>query len=146
MPVQRCRPPGERNSAKTIHEMKKKGWYTSLKPLEQKILESPNIELSSFLIPEDTINGIFWKRNINFSKISITDIQNTTMYRDGTMDNMKFQSKYVTKKTSPTIPQSTFRDETKMENIKMKEVATIQALKQEVDSFKSSINPVDRKL
>ena len=153
MPVQRCRPPGERNSAKTIHEMKKKGWYTSLKPLEQKILESPNIELSSFLIPEDTINGIFWKRNINFSKISITDIQNTTMYRDGTMDNMKFQymimkfqSKYVTTKISPTIPRSTFREATEMENIKMKEVATIQALKQEVASFKGSINAVDHKL
>ena len=146
MPVQRCRPPGKRNSAKTIHEMKKKGWCSSLKLLEQKILQSPNIELSSFLIPEDTINGIFWKSDINISKISITNIQYTTMYRDGTMDNMKFQSKYVTKKTSPTIPQSTFRDETKMENIKMKEVATIQALKQEVASFKSSINPVDRKL
>ena len=48
MPVQRCHPPGERNTAKTIHEMKKKGWYSSLKPLEQKILQSPNIELSSF--------------------------------------------------------------------------------------------------
>ena len=90
MPIQRCHPPGERNTAKTIHEMKKKDWYSSLKPLEQKILQSPNIELSSFLIPEDTMNGVFWKSNINFSKISMTDVQNSTMYRDGTMDNAEF--------------------------------------------------------
>ena len=105
MPFQLCRPPGDRNTAKSIFAMRKKGWYSLLRPLEQKILESPDIELSYFLIPEDSINGVYPFTNIDHSKISFIDIQNSKMHRDGTMKNtqfqfmiMKFQTKYAVPK------------------------------------------------
>ena len=159
MPLQRCRPPGERNSAKTIQAIKKKGWYSSLKPIEQEILQSPNLELASFLIPEDSLNGVTRISNIDYSQISSVDIENSMMYRDGTMDNMqfqymimKFQSKYATqKRNNPSLSQSITQDPKKLKpslkqdcvNNHIKEVATINDLQQELSSQTSCTKIID---
>ena len=59
---------------------------------------------------------------------------------------MKFQSKYARQKKSPMISQPSFRDRTRRQKIQMKGVATIQDLKQEVATFKSTANTVNLEL
>ena len=162
MPVQRCRPPGERNSAESIRAIRKKGWYSSLKPLEQNILQSSDIELSYFLIPEDSINGVYPFRDMNYKKISFVDIQNSKMYRDGTMDNtkfqymiMKFQTKYAVKKhplnstpkhkSSEPIHSEVIPSNKKRLIETMTEVPTIQDLQQRIELYKTQTDVVSLK-
>ena len=115
---------------------------------------SADIELSYFLIPEDSINGVYPFQNMEYNKVSFVDIQNSKMYRDGTMDNtqfqymiMKFQTKYAVQKHSPhSSPNQNTTEDYKSSVIscnnkkhveQMREVPTIQDLKQQLEIYKS---------
>ena len=90
MPLQRTCAPGERNKAKQLQAITKKGWYSTLKPVEQKLLNCEHTHLASSQIPDDPLYGIL-RINSNVSVLSSNDILNSTMFRDGSMDNMRFQ-------------------------------------------------------
>ena len=95
MPLQRRNLPGGRNKSTNTQETKKRGWFSYLKPIEQELLNSPYVQLSSSQIPEDSINGVLRLDNMDYLTLSQIHIQNSTMFRDGSMDNIRFQYKIL---------------------------------------------------
>ena len=67
MPLQSRHLPGERNKSKSTQAIKKKGWFSYLKPMEQQLLNSLYVKLSSSQIPEDSINGVLRLDNLDYS-------------------------------------------------------------------------------
>ena len=93
MPLQRKFWSGNRNLSTTKHCFKGKGWYCSLTRYEQKLLNNPGIVLSSESTPDDMLHGIFRSDLENLSSLLYSNIQNTSMFRDGSTDSMEFQHK-----------------------------------------------------
>ncbi len=93
MPLQRKSPPGNRNLASSINCLKGKGWYCHLSRHEQKILNNPNLVIAKESIPDDLLHGISRSDMTNLSKSSYTDIQNTSMFWDGSINSMEFQNR-----------------------------------------------------
>ena len=93
MPIQRKSPPGNRNLATSVLCFKGKGWYSKLMPRERKILNDPCVTISSDPIPEDLVNGVSRSDLTSFSKTSHIDKQNSSMFRDKSMDSILFQQK-----------------------------------------------------
>ena len=93
MPLQRKNTPGKRNLASSVHCRRSKGWYSYLSGKEQKILSNESVFVSSNSIPDDMINGIAINEITNYENITHHDLQNLSMFRDGSMDCMVFQQK-----------------------------------------------------
>ena len=93
MPLQRRFQPGNRNLSSSIYSFKGKGWYSNLSQKEQKLLNNSEISLARELIPDDLINGISRSDINNLSESSYSDIQNTSMFQDGSVNSMEFQNR-----------------------------------------------------
>ena len=130
MPLQRKFRPGNRNLSSSIHSFKGKGWYSNLSRFEQKLLNKLETVIASESIPDDLLNGVCWSDIDNLFNLSYTDIQNTCMFRDGSINSMEFQTKihsfrqlhFSTKKhwtphcIIPTIPLAMVSNEQLREN------------------------------
>ena len=136
MPLQRKFRPGNRNLSLSIHSFKGKGWYSNLTRFKQKLLNKLETDIASESIPDDLLNGVFQSDIDNLSNLSYTYIQNTCVFRDGSINSMEFQTKIQsfrqlhssTKKhrtphhITPTIPLAMVNNE------EMRDVPTIQFL------------------
>ena len=91
MPLQRKHLPGRRNLSTSAYSLECRGWYSYLSHKEQKILNRPNISLCSDSIPDDLLQGKSKNEITDFSKVQFHDVQNSSMFRDGSVDNMVFQ-------------------------------------------------------
>ena len=91
--IQRKSPPGNWNLSTSRFCYKDKGWYSKLSLTEQRNLNNPTISISSDPIPEDSLHGVPISQLQNKSHISCYDIQNTTMFCDGSMNSLDFQKK-----------------------------------------------------
>ena len=91
MPLQRKHLPGRRNLSTSAYSLECRGWYSYLSHKEQKILNRPNISLCSDSIPDDLLQGKSKNDITDFSKVQFHDVQNSSMFRDGSVDNMVFQ-------------------------------------------------------
>ena len=134
MPLQRRLLPGRRNKSTNTQATKKRGWFSYLKPMEQELLNSPYVQLSSSQIPEDSINGVLRLDNMDYLTLSNIHIQNSTMFRDGSIDNIQFQYKILKfqqnyrSRTSLTAVHDTNNSTTT--GPKIKEVPTIKNVSQ----------------
>ena len=90
MPLQRKSSPGNRNLVSLIHCFKEKGWYCHLSRNEQKILNHSDVVITKESITDDLLHGISRSDMNNLSEFSYSDIQNTFMFRDGSMNSMEF--------------------------------------------------------
>ena len=93
MQIQRKRPPSNRNLGTSVFCFKGKGWYSKLMAKEQKILNDPNVIITSNPIPEDSINGMCRSDIASFKNTSHIDKLNSCMFRDNSMDSILFQQK-----------------------------------------------------
>ena len=55
------------------------------------MLNHTEVYISKDAIPEDALNGVSRPDIIDFNKVSKIDKLNTSMFWDGSMDNMHFQ-------------------------------------------------------
>ena len=147
MPLQRKNPPGNRNRSSSVYCFKNKGWFSSLSRKEQEIISMDNVFVSSNSIPDDMINGVTRNDITEFPKIMYTDVQNSSMFRDDTIDSMVFQQQiiiyrfqYSNKKGDhPNYPLTLKRPVSSIstqsnENGSLQEVPTIQSLLSQVNS------------
>ena len=95
MPLQRKNPPGNRNWSSSVYCFKNKGWFSSLSSKEQEILSMNNVFVSSNSIPDDLIHGVTRNDITDSPKIMYTNIQNSCMFWDDTIDSMAFQQQIV---------------------------------------------------
>ena len=93
MPLQRKFPPGNRNISSSIYSSKKKGWYSNLTRFEQNLLHKVETVIASESIPDDLLNGVCRSDIDNLSLSLYSDVQNTCMFRDGSINSIVFQSK-----------------------------------------------------
>ena len=93
MPLQRRFPPGNRNLSSSVQSYKGKGWYSNLTRKEQKLLNNFQTVIASDPIPDDMLNGICRSDIKNLTKSCESDIQNTSMFRDGSVNSMEFQNR-----------------------------------------------------
>ena len=93
MPLQQKFSPGNRNLASSTYCFKGKGWYSYLTRKEQKLLNDGQTILSSELIPDNLLHGICRSESENLSQSSCLDIQNTSIFRDGSVNSMELQNK-----------------------------------------------------
>ena len=140
MPLQRKAPPGNRNLASSVYCFRSKGWYSHLSTFEQKLLNNQNTVIANEVIPDDLIYGVCRSDIKDLSKSANSDIQNTTMFRDNTMNSMEFQNKIqvfrhlhssqrnkmINSSTTPTTP------EPKLGIKQLTEVPTIEFLNNRV--------------
>ena len=111
MPLQRRSPPGNRNLASSVYCFKGKGWYSYLTRYEQKMLNEKETIIASESIPDDLLHGICRSDLDNLINSSYTDIQNSSMFRDGSINSMQFQQKIQTFRylhTSKTVKPKLF--------------------------------------
>ena len=92
MPLQRRGPPEERNRSTTIIDPTKKGYIRYLMPIEQDLIMSLSITIVHSSTLEDPLNHVTKISKIASLKVSNTDIKNSCMFRDGSIENMKFQN------------------------------------------------------
>ena len=151
MPLQRKTQPGNRNLASSVYCFKAKGWYSHLSKLEQKILNNSKTVIANTFIPDDLVFGVSRSDIQNLTSASNADIQNTCMFRDGSMDSMKFQQQiqryahmhslskqHTQKKIDPTDTKKM-----KTSTCVLEEVPTIQFLQDCVHKYLSQVNVPD---
>ena len=137
MPLQRRFSPGNRNLASSVHCFKGKGWYSYLTKFEQNLLNNEETILAAESIPEDMLHGICRSDLVNISKSSYTDIQNTSFFRDGSVNSMDFQNKihmfrylHTSQKEKPKSIESPSQVTSHMiKTSELSEVPTIKFLK-----------------
>ena len=83
--------PGNRNLSTSAYSKECRGWYSYLSRKEQKILNCQNISICQDSIPDDLLQGKTRNEITNFSNVQFHDVQNCSMFRDGSVDNMIFQ-------------------------------------------------------
>ena len=107
MPLQRRFQPGNRNLSSSIYSFKGKGWYSYLTRKEQKLLNNPDITLAHEPIPDDMLRGVCRSDIDNLSDSSYSDIQNTSIFRDGSVNSMEFQNRIQRYQQSHSPAQKT---------------------------------------
>ena len=91
IPVKQKKRTGNRNLSTSAYSLACRGWYSYLSRKERKILNNPNINIYSDSIPDDLLKGKTKNDITDFSKVQFHDVQNSAMFRDGSVDSMVFQ-------------------------------------------------------
>ena len=95
MPIERKCLPGNRNTATSIQDNNKRGWFASLSPQDQELLNDPFLSLTVARenIPEDYNNGLTREEIIQFDNdIRPIDITNCDMFRNQNNDILSFMN------------------------------------------------------
>ena len=107
---------------------------------DQKLLNNPGTVLSSESIPDDMLHGIYRSDLENLSSSLYSDIQNTSMFRDSSMDSMEFQHKiqmfrqlHSSHKPSTNCQRGTHVTTLAQTNKELMEVPTIEFLRECVE-------------
>ena len=138
MPLQRKFRPGNRNLSSSINCFRGKGWYSNLSRYEQKMLNHKDTVIAHESIPDDMLNGVCRSDIHNLSELNDSDIQNTSMFRDNSINTMEFQIQiqsfrhlHTSTKKEPISPHSTLPLPLPVTlNNDLREVPTIEFLQQ----------------
>ena len=154
MPIQRKSPPGNRNLGSPVYCFKGKGWYSKLIPIEQKILNNPNVIISSNPIPKDSVNGVCRSDITSFTNTSHIDKLNSSMFRDNSINSILFQQKihnfwYIhscNKQTHWKLSNHISTNIRTHNKIFLQEVPTIHYLREQVSLCTEGLNNTSKKM
>ena len=126
-----------------MYSFKSRGWYAYLSSKEQNILKDPTIFISNHTIPDNLIQGISRNEMADFKKILYENVQNCSMFRDGTCDSMLFQQMIHTnkynrskhKRVTVDDDHSNTKRSSSHSNLSLEEVPSIQNLKEQVEKL-----------
>ena len=91
MPLQRKNLPGNRNLSTSAYSRECRGWYSYLSRKEQKYWI---VQMWASVVILSLMTYFKVKQEIkktNFSKVQFHDVQNCSMFQDGSVNNMVFQ-------------------------------------------------------